>query len=177
MQNFHRTVLQLWHRLQPIQPFYWNHSTIFQQFSQQYFCVFTCQPISCTLIPENAVNYYLSFAWRYHSTIFQWFGPFLLNFPVFEKLKVLSAMSLTVALTMKTNTPVFSIGFQYIRQLAKFGWKEAISYPKVANLSVEKRYRKGVFETFFECEKYDESNGNQLILQIKQILVCTFVLN
>ena len=49
-------------------------------------------------------------------------------------------MSLTVALTMKTNTPVFSIGFQYIRQLAKFGWKEAISYPKVANLSVQKRY-------------------------------------
>ena len=48
-------------------------------------------------------------------------------------------MSLTVALTMKTNTPVFSIGFQYIRQLAKFGWKEAISYPKVANLSVQKR--------------------------------------
>ena len=47
-------------------------------------------------------------------------------------------MSLTVALTMKTNTPVFSIGFQYIRQLAKFGWKEAISYPKVANLSVQK---------------------------------------
>ena len=51
--------------------------------------------------------------------------PVLLIFPVFEKLKVLSAMSLTVALTMKTNTPVFSIGFQYIRQLAKFGRKRS----------------------------------------------------
>ena len=66
---------------------------------------------------------------------------------VFEKLKVLSAMSLTVALTMKTNTPVFSIGFQYIRQLAKFGWKEAISYPKVANIFVEKKYRKSFFDS------------------------------
>ena len=49
-----------------------------------------------------------------------------------ENWKMLSTMSLTVALTMKTNTPVFSIGFQYIRQLAKFGRKEAIFYPNAA---------------------------------------------
>lgn len=44
--------------------------------------------------------------------------------------KMLSATRLTVALTMKTNTLVFSIGFQYIRQLAKFGRKEGIFYPQ-----------------------------------------------
>ena len=45
---------------------------------------------------------------------------------------MLSATRLTVALTMKTNTLVFSIGFQYIRQLAKFGRKEGIFYPEPA---------------------------------------------
>ena len=67
-------------------------------------------------------------------------------------------MSLTVALTMKTNTPVFSIGFQYIRQLAKFGWKEAISYPKVANLSVQKRYQKGLFKILLFRKECNASN-------------------
>ena len=49
-----------------------------------------------------------------------------------ENWKMLSATRLTVALTMKTNTLVFSIGFQYIRQLAKFGRKEGIFYPEPA---------------------------------------------
>ena len=47
-----------------------------------------------------------------------------------ENWKMLSATRLTVALTMKTNALLFSIGFQYIRQLAKFGRKEGIFYPQ-----------------------------------------------
>ena len=65
MQNFHRTVLQLWHRLQPIQPFYWN-------ISQQYFntsvnnifglLFFTQFPAPQK--PENTDNACKTFLWR-----------------------------------------------------------------------------------------------------------------
>ena len=90
----------------------------------------------------NPSNLFIGISQQYFNTSANNILAFLFSttfFLLLENPKMLSAMSLTVALTMKTNTPVFSIGFQYIRQLAKFGWKEAISYPKVANLSVQKR--------------------------------------
>ena len=113
-------------------------STIFQWICQHYFWIIF-HVISCPLKTRKWGQCLSNIYLEIKLTILKYFVPFFINFTAFEKLKVLSAMSLTVALTMKTNTPVFSIGFQYIRQLAKFGWKEAISYPKVANLSVHKR--------------------------------------
>ena len=62
------------------------------------------------------------FYWNINQPPIQWHQ---ILFHSFENWKMPSATSLTVALTMKTNTPVSSIGFQYIRQLAKFGRKRS----------------------------------------------------
>ena len=64
------------------------------------------------------------FYWNINQPPIQWHQILFHSFDG-ENWKMPSATSLTVALTMKTNTPVFSIGFQYIRQLAKFGRKRS----------------------------------------------------
>ena len=118
------------------------------------------------------------FYWNINQPPIQWHQ---ILFHSFENWKMPSATSLTVALTMKTNTPVFSIGFQYIRQLAKFGRKRSfIQTPPFSCTRLWRSWSKRFPSLFFNIklpffwpQSVPLSSQWQLLLLLTELLLST----